>query len=66
MEKRLEMVEVERIDGFGLVVSFSDGTFSNYTVEQLANMHPHRSTFQNMVKAKAVISNMIETAKDHF
>ena len=66
MERRLEIVTVEPIDGFGIIVAFSDGTSSNYTVEQLANMHPNRSTSPKLVKAKAVLGNMIDTAKRSF
>ena len=63
MDKRLEILEVEKIDGFGMLVSFSDGTFANYTVEQLANMIPKRSKIQKWVKGQAVLGNMVETLK---
>ena len=42
MEKRLAFEEVLEVDGYGLVIHFSDGTQARYTVDELANLRPKR------------------------
>ena len=42
MDDRLQIEEVVRVDGYGLVVYFSDKTFASYTVEELASLRPVR------------------------
>ena len=64
MGSRLEMTEIERIDGFGLIVSFSDGTFAKYTVEQLANMIPNRSSSKTFVRGAAIVTSALDSLKE--
>ena len=48
MTKRLEFDEVFRVDGYGLLVAFNDGTHAKYTVEELANMRPNRELIEKV------------------
>ena len=38
----LEVVSVERIDGTGLIIEFSDATTVTYTAQELADLKPDR------------------------
>ena len=51
MLQRLSMDEVYRIDGYGLVITFSDGTYARYTVEEMSRMRPGREKLEK-VKTK--------------
>lgn len=42
MHKRVTFEEITRIDGYGLLIYFSDNTHARYTVEELANLRPQR------------------------
>ena len=42
MDDRLQIEELVRVDGYGLVVYFSDKTFASYTVEELGSLRPVR------------------------
>ena len=44
MSERLYIKEVVQIDGYGLVVYFSDQTFASYTVDELSRLRPTRET----------------------
>ena len=39
---RLEMQEIYKVDGYGLIVHFNDGTAARFTVDELSNMRPIR------------------------
>ena len=43
MENVLEIVGVDREDGDGVIVEFSDGTTARYTVEELIELRPVRT-----------------------
>lgn len=38
----IEIEEVEQVAGYGLVVSFTDGTLARYTIEELIELRPYR------------------------
>ncbi len=43
MKVRLEIIEVENLSDHTLLVHFNDGTFSPFSVYELAALHPQRS-----------------------
>ena len=47
MAERIKIVEVDRVDGYGVIVDFSDSTTARYTVEELINMRPLREQSQD-------------------
>ncbi len=42
MAEPLKMEAVFKVDGYGLIIHFNDGTEARYTVNELANMRPNR------------------------
>jgi hypothetical protein len=42
MKVRLEIIEVEHLSEQTLLVNFNDGTFSSFSVYELAALHPQR------------------------
>jgi hypothetical protein len=42
MQSQTEITKVERDDGDGLIVHFSDGTSAGYVAEELLKLRPHR------------------------
>jgi hypothetical protein len=46
MENRIQITKVERDDGDGVVVQFSDGTIAGYVAEELLKLRPHRETVE--------------------
>ena len=48
MMQRLEFAEVFKVDGYGLIVNFNDGTYAEYTVDELSNMRPVREHIEKV------------------
>ena len=44
MQEPLRIVEVDRVDGDHVLVVFSDGTFSQYTAEELFSLGHQRQS----------------------
>ena len=42
MAKAIRIMTVEKDDGDGLIVTFSDGTTAGYVAEELLKLRPHR------------------------
>ncbi len=42
MSQTLDIIDVEIIQGCGIIVTFSDGTKASYPSEELAALRPHR------------------------
>jgi len=42
MDEPIEIVMMEREGGYGLIVSFSDGTTASFVVEELLELRPYR------------------------
>jgi len=42
MDEPIEIVTIEREGGYGLIVSFSDGTIASFVVEELLDLRPYR------------------------
>jgi len=40
----IEIVQVERVEGYGLIVYYSDGTNGRYTVDELLELRPYRDS----------------------
>ena len=38
----IEIVDIEIVQGCGITVTFSDGTFANYVADDLLDLRPHR------------------------
>ena len=53
MAERLEFVEIFRVDGYGLMITFNDGTSARYTVDELANMRPVREHTEKVKEIEA-------------
>ena len=56
MAERLEFDKVFKVDGYGLIVHFSDGTVAPYTVDELANMRPSRAMAEKVMEEAAVVA----------
>ena len=56
MAERLEFDEVFKVDGYGLIVHFSDGTIARYTVDELANMRPSRALAEKVAEQSATVA----------
>ncbi len=54
--ERLEFDEVFKVDGYGLIVHFSDGTVARYTVDELANMRPSRALAETVMAEAGVVA----------
>ena len=46
MPQPILMLTVEKDDGDGLIVNFSDGTTAGYVAEELLQLRPHREPIE--------------------
>ena len=53
MEERLRFEEIYKVDGYGLIVKYSDGTYAKYTVDEMARMRPKRETIVEVEELRA-------------
>ncbi len=51
MAERLEMTEVFKVDGYGLIVYFNDGSEARFTVDELAHLRPAREPVTKVEEA---------------
>jgi hypothetical protein len=42
MDRPIDIVEVERVAGCGIIVTFSDGTLASFASEELEALRPYR------------------------
>jgi len=42
MDRPIDIVEVERVEGCGIIVTFSDGTLACFASEELEALRPYR------------------------
>jgi hypothetical protein len=47
MNDRIKIVDVGRVDGYGLIIDFSDNSTARYIVEELINLRPARRQIQD-------------------
>jgi len=47
MKTQIDVIEVERIEGCGILVTFSDGTLAAYVAEELRALRPYRAPIEN-------------------
>ena len=40
----LDILEIHQEEGYGLIVTFSDGTYAKYTIEELLELRPYRES----------------------
>ena len=50
MDIRLRITEVFQVDGYGLILYFSDKTSAKYTVDELAKLRPSREPAERVVE----------------
>ncbi len=48
MAERIEFKELYKVDGYGLIVLFSDGTEARFTADELSNMRPKREPLEKV------------------
>jgi hypothetical protein len=52
MTQEILILSVEREAGYGLMLTFSDGTRSTYVVEELLELRPYREQVNKAAKTK--------------
>jgi hypothetical protein len=49
MKTQIDIIAVERIEGCGILVTFSDGTVAAYITEELRALRPYRESADGTV-----------------